>query len=93
MLVISTTIWSDAVLHFYIFSFGVWNVNLSEDPSEGLEDCISLPAQKHFLYSPVSWRDEELENVHLQPPRGDHSHKEHFQAAPALQEKQEGAQH
>lgn len=65
MLAIITTIWSDAVLHFYIFSFGVLNVKLSKDPSEGLEDCISFPAQKYFLYSPVSWRGEELENIHF----------------------------
>lgn len=34
MLAIITTIWSDAVLHFHIFSTGVLNGNLSEGPSE-----------------------------------------------------------
>lgn len=69
MLAIITTIWSDAVLHFYIFSFGISNVSHSEDSSKGLEDCISLPAQKYFLYSLVSYRDKELEYIQLKPPQ------------------------
>lgn len=44
-------IWCSFTL--YIFSTGISNVNLSEDLFEGLEDCISLPSQKCFLYSPV----------------------------------------
>lgn len=95
MLAIIMTIWSDAVLHFYIFSIDVLNVKLSEGPSVA---CRIISGSQHRSISSTWCSFVEMKGLKSSTSSGHRGgHKQHPWAAAALQREQdaprEGAQH
>lgn len=97
MLARITTIWSDAALHFYIFTVSVLNVNLFECPAEAWRIICgslhkSISKTLHSCAGAKSLRPS-VSSGH----RDGHGYKQHPWAATSLQEEKgvprEGAQH